>query len=540
MNNTTATRRVASVIAAVSLWAGLGSAVQAQVQLADDLIVIAGQNAQQQDRTGAPPSPGASHNRMGDPPGTGGSSIKPLPGLPARVAMRRDVLAAAADPIPRVSADGGTEVLDIPLRQAPAALPPGASLELPEIRDEGPSNGLTLESAIAALIDGSPALRTKFQEIPKATADVLTAGLRANPLVFASVDDVPYGEYSPARPGETGYGLTVIQPVDINQKRAYRVIAAERARSVTQAQYQDAVRTQIDELYTRYIDVVAAREAARYVDASVAGLREAREAVDRLVRMHELSALELRRIDIQIEVAELAREEAAIALDSAKRALALLLGWPPPDVHPFDIRATVSSALEGLPHPEEAIALAQESRPDLRAYHLGLARASAEVALATKERYPDVFVLYTPWGLTDNTPTGGQDASSWGLSGMASVPLFNRNQGNIRRAELSSHQARIELQQVRDRVEAEVRQAMQAVRTSAARVQRLEKTILPASQVVREQVLAQLKAGQIDALVYLQARRDYVDIVRQYRDALIQLRRDTLHVNTVVGMRLVP
>ncbi len=523
-----------------ALWAAFGQPACAQVQLADDLVILAGESARQNDRAGAPPAPGGSHSRLGQAPGAGESAIEPLPGLPTRIAMRRDVLSAAANPIPQVSQGTGVEVLDAPLRSGPAELPPGVSLDIPAIQDEGPSDGLTLDSAIASLLQGSRVLRAKSQEIPKATADVLTAGLRANPLVFASVDDVPYGQYSPARPGETGYGLTVIQPVDINHKRAYRVIAAERAKSVTQAQYQDAVRVQIDELYTRYIDVVAARETVRYVEASIAGLREARGAVDRLVRMHELSPLELDRVDIQIDVAELAHEEATIALDSAKRALALLLGWPAPDVHPYEIRASVTSALEVLPHPEEAVSLAQQNRPDLRAYYLGLARANAEVDLATKERYPDVFVLYTPWGLTDNTPTGGQDASSWGLSGMASVPLFNRNQGNIRRAEVSSHQARVEWQQVQDRVDAEVRQAMQAVRTSSAKVRRLETSILPASQKVREQVLAQLQAGQIDALTYLQARRDYVDIVRQYRDALIQLRRDTLHVNTVVGMRLVP
>lgn len=532
--------RGAGVLFLASLWVGFGQPACAQVQLADDLVILAGESARQNDRAGAPPAPGGSHSRLGSAPGAGEAAIEPLPGLPTRVAMRRDVLSAAANPIPQVSSNNGVEVLDAPLRSGPAELPPGVSLEVPAIQDEGPSDGLTLDSAIASLLQGSRVLRAKSQEIPKATADVLTAGLRANPLVFASVDDVPYGQYSPARPGETGYGLTVIQPVDINQKRAYRVIAAERAKSVTHAQYQDAVRVQIDELYTRYIDVVAARETVRYVEASIAGLREARSSIDRLVRMHEVSPLELNRLDIQIEVAELAHEEATIALDSAKRALALLLGWPSPDVHPYEIRAAVTSALGVLPHPEEAVSLAQANRPDLRAYYLGLARANAEVDLATKERYPDVFVLYTPWGLTDNTPTGGQDASSWGVSGMASVPLFNRNQGNIRRAEVSSHQARVEWQQVQDRVDAEVRQAMKAVRTSSAKVRRLENSILPASQKVREQVLAQLQAGQIDALTYLQARRDYVDIVRQYRDALIQLRRDTLHVNTVVGMRLVP
>ena len=48
-----------------------------------------------------------------------------------------------------------------------------------------------------------------------------------------------------------------------------------------------------------------------------------------------------------------------------------------------------------------------------------------------------------------------------------------------------------------------------------------------------------MRGGQVDSLAYLQAQREYVDVVRQFRDALIDLRRAALRVNTVVGVRLV-
>ena len=48
-----------------------------------------------------------------------------------------------------------------------------------------------------------------------------------------------------------------------------------------------------------------------------------------------------------------------------------------------------------------------------------------------------------------------------------------------------------------------------------------------------------MRGGQVDVLSYLQAQREYVDVVRQFRDSLIDLRRAALRINTVVGMRLV-
>src|SRR5262249_54055777 len=134
-------------------------------------------------------------------------------------------------------------------------------VELPGGEDEGPPDGLTLDAAIDRLVHANYDLLTKFQEIPKAQADILSAGLRLNPILFASADNVPYGNYSEQRPGAASYEVTVIQPIDANQKRKDRLRLACQARRVLEAQYQDAVRVQIDNLYAAFVDVLDARTA---------------------------------------------------------------------------------------------------------------------------------------------------------------------------------------------------------------------------------------------------------------------------------------
>ncbi len=513
----------------------------AQKQLADELIVIgAGQRAQQQqrDKASGALAPGAEHNRLGPSPGSGQSALRELRvGDSPRIAQRRDVLSAAANPIPS-AAFRQSETLGPPTQVSPTELPPGGPLDRPAVDEEGPADGMTLDAAIVMVAEQNLALRAKFQEIPKATADVLTAGLRGNPLVFGSVDDAPYGQYSPTKPGDVGYGVTIIQPVDINRKRAYRVIAAQRARDVLQAQYQDAVRLEIETLYVRYVDVLAARENLRYVDASLAGLADVRGAIEQLVRGQEVSTLDLDRILVQIDSADVARLDAIAGLEKAKQNLAALLMLPSPEVAPLEIRGSIQSDATALADVDQLLELAQMNRPDLRAYQLGVGRASAEVDLAVKERYPDVFVLYTPWGIKDNTASGGQNTSSWGVSGMASIPIFNRNQGNIRRAELNVGQTRMEWAHLSRQIESEVRQAYRDYQLAAEKVKRLDASILPRAKTIRDKTLTQLRGGQVDTLAYLQSQRDYVEVVRQYRDALVDLRRAALHVNTVVGVRL--
>ncbi len=112
-------------------------------------------------------------------------------------------------------------------------------------------------------------------------ADVLTASLRANPVVYADAQLVPYGRYSRAKSGgPTQYDVNVSHPVDYSGKRLARTEEARATLSVQEALYRDAVRVEIGNLYTAFVDVLAARETVRYARASRVGL-------DRLLRINE-------------------------------------------------------------------------------------------------------------------------------------------------------------------------------------------------------------------------------------------------------------
>src|SRR5262249_21209868 len=74
----------------------------------------------------------------------------------------------------------------------PEEAPPSIPLALPGGKEvEGPSNGLTLDAAIERLVHENLDLRAQFHEIPMAEADVVTAGLRANPILYADSQLIP-------------------------------------------------------------------------------------------------------------------------------------------------------------------------------------------------------------------------------------------------------------------------------------------------------------------------------------------------------------
>jgi cobalt-zinc-cadmium efflux system outer membrane protein len=532
-----------TVIGGLVLVMGLGlmeRRADAQAMLADDIIILSkGQREQEKART--------TSTHLGGTPGSGGSPFPTNPGsgepaLGERIGTpmrQRDVLSAASGGGRPPEPLGRTRITPFPRPSAPA-VPLFGPLDVPNVADEGPTNGLTLDQAIERLARANFGLQSKFQEIPKAQAEILAAGLRGNPLVFASADNVPYGNYSPQRPGDNSYSVVLIQPVDVNQKRKVRVLVAQQAARVLEAQYQDAVRLEIDNLYTAFVDVLDAREAVQFARTSLDGINTVLKTTQAQFQKQLVPESEVEGAAIRRDTADLGLEQAEVALRQAKRALGVLLDMPSAEADLMEVRGSIRDETVPPPPSEELARLALCVRPDIVSYRLGVRRAQADVRLQKAERFPDIFVLYTPYGFRNNMPEGQKSATSWSFGALVSLPILNRNQGNIHRAEHTVIQTQIELSGLERQVASEVERAYLEYSSTHSAVQRLERGILPRARHLRDRKFALYTQGQEDIVTYLNAQRDYNEVVRQYRDALIRHRRSMLRLNTSVGQRVLP
>lgn len=489
-------------------------------------------------------SPGAGANPLGTSPGAGEAVLEGRLGT----AGPRFIPEPYPQFLPEIDRENasasslGRASIGPPSRLSVTAASPYGSLALPRDADEeGPPGGLTLDQAIERLVRSNLDLYSKSFEIPQAEADILTAGLRANPVLYTDVQNVPYGNFSPNRPGgQTQYDINVTYPLDVSGKRRARTLVACRAKKVLEAQLQDAVRMELDNVYTEFVDVLATRET----------VREARKAVEELERQPASARVtpgragspvdEDQRLEVQSEAAEIALAEAEEQLLADRRALGSLLRMTPAEAELLEVRGSLHDMAPPPALGNALVRLALVSRPDLAAYRLGLGRAEADVALALANRYPDLFVLYQPYTFQDDTPLKRKSAHSWGLGVAVPLPLFNRNQGNIQRARLNVAQTQTELAALEDRVIMEVRQAERLYATTRSSVERIERSLLPKARQEHDRVNRLYLAGRADELAFLTAERDYDQVVRQYRDTLVRHRRSMLKLNTAAGHRILP
>ncbi len=518
--------------------------------------------ARAQDSAEATVSGGPTQGRLFETPNLGPMPGAPQPGLPTSpgslqpnpFALDPGIIGGSRRGLGRVDRPG-TRGFSRSNVQGPAALPqPLPGFEKPEtgggppagdvgdlIDDEGPADGLTLDAAIERLRAANLDVLAIKYELPQAQADVLTAGLRNNPLVYVDTQFIPYQPFGDRRPGgPTQYDVNITYPVDVSGKRRARVAVAVAAKKVLEAQFQDVARRQIGNLYRGFVDLQAARVGLLAIEGMVARQEAILERVRKGQGPKEPSRLEVDRLVLELAKSRAGMHDARDALTDAQEALGLLLALPEEDVSRLLPRGRLR-----LPHPEppsmeEAIAAAKQSRPDLASLRLGVRRADSEIRLARANRVDDVYFFYDPFTFQDNRPYRAQGAGSWGLGVTFPVPLFNRNQGNIAKARTNLAQTEAEVVALERRVAAEVRQAHREFAAARQALALVETSVVAPARDATARAVAGFLAGELDVADYLDQMEDDADSARLYRDAVLRYRRSMLDLNTAVGARLMP
>jgi outer membrane protein, heavy metal efflux system len=181
------------------------------------------------------PAPGAGGNPNGNAPSTG-QILGSKPGTTTPHGIPTTIFSPGSAAGPADQQMAITSPSPQPVTAASAPL--YGMLEIPAFEDDGPPDGLTLDRAIDITLERSLDLRSKFFEIPQAEADILQAGLRANPVLYFDGQLLQYaagsaGQFSRSRPGgPSQYDLNVSYPIDFSRKRQARTQVACRAKKV--------------------------------------------------------------------------------------------------------------------------------------------------------------------------------------------------------------------------------------------------------------------------------------------------------------------
>ncbi len=502
--------------------------------------------------TSVPPLPGSSNSLLGQAPGSGGGSFINLPGTGGLLGGRPGVSTPRGIPTSISSPGTGAGPADLqmpvsspqPAPISPTSAPFSGTLELaPE--DDGPPDAITLDRAIDITLERSLDLRAKYYEIPMARADILQASLRSNPVFYQDGQLLQYRgtstAFTRAAPGgPSQFDTNISYPLDISHKRQARTMVAARAERVLEAQYQDAVRQRIDDVYGAFVTALAARQTLRYATSSVKGLEDLTARNEDRFLKGDISQGDLNRIRIRLRNAKLGVVDSEAAYRKAKLDLGSLMNLKLNEIASLELRGTIQDLAPSPPPIGDLRKIAIAERPDVVSVRLGVNRAEADVRLSKANAFNDVYVLWQPYTFQDNSPYGLKSQYSWALGVTVPLPIYNRNQGGILRSKINVTQTQMELADLERQAQIDVEEAVQEYEVTRREVTELHDEVNPRALQVRDEVQRLYKEGARSVLDFLDAQLEYNQTVKQYLDTAVRHRRSMLSLNTVVGRRIMP
>ena len=330
-------------------------------------------------------------------------------------------------------------------------------------RAEGQSVKLTLQEAGQRFATCNLELIAERYNIDIAEAEVIQARLFENPVI--SLEQNVYnrlnGKYFDV--GKEGEAVIEIeQLIYIAGQRNKRVRVEKLNKEMAVYQFEEVLRTLRSELNSKFIEIYYTRKSLSVYDKEIDYLERLLEAMKEQNEKGNISLLEKSRIQALLLSLQQERNDALNRLIALQGDMRLLLGLEADETFEPVFDASVLKQMDTGAVSFAELAERLAGRPDMKMARTNIQVSRANVSLQKSLAFPEVSLK----GSYDRAGNFCDNYFAVGLS--ISVPVFNRNQGNIK-------SARIAVLQNTNREELARRQAETELFTSYARLEKAVK-----------------------------------------------------------------
>lgn len=282
--------------------------------------------------------------------------------------------------------------------------------------------------------------------------------------------------------------------------------AALKAARLGRVDAERLVRAQVKQAYVQVVVAKGAEDFTKEVQQTMTQTYD----VNKLRYPAVINEGDLARIEVQKLEADQAVDQAKLAVRQGQIGLGFLLGVrgvvPDFDVERTLLTFTIPASLQSASE-QSLLQTAMATRADLRAWTFTRESAEAALALAKRQRFPDValFANYTQFG---TGPDAVQPPTvTLGLS--FNLPVAYQQQGEIRRAEADIGGATVAREKALAQVVSDVTTAWAQYTAARDLVTRVD-TIRERAKKARDIVDLQYRGGTATLMDFLDAERQYI------------------------------
>jgi len=390
---------------------------------------------------------------------------------------------------------------------APESVPPGAASSAPAC--------MTLAELEAMALANNPAMARASARIDAARGNWVQVGLPPNPVAgYAGAEIGDEG-----RAGQQGAFLG--QEIIMGGKlRLNRAVASQEIAQMEQQAAAQRYRV-LSDVRISYYEVLIAQRTIDIANALRGIGNEAVKAVEGAVKAQETSRGDLLQARVETNTARIILANAQNQHIAAWRRLSLVVGAPNMVLKPL-----AGNPEEGLPEIQFEVALQRllMNSPELAANQAGVERARAALARARAEPIPNVDFTLT--GQHDNAT--GSDII--GVQIGIPIPVLNRNQGGIQRAEAEYMAAEAELRRTAYGLQQRLATVYQQYASTRQQAEVYQRDILPDARGSLDIATKGYRQGEFSYLTLLTAQRTYFQTNLSYLESLRVLRESSVTI----------
>jgi len=372
---------------------------------------------------------------------------------------------------------------------------------------------LTLAELEAIALERNPTLIQAAMQVEAARGTHLQVGLCPNPVIGYLGEEM--GMEGTA--GQQG-GFLEQEIVTAGKLRVRRNVAGH---AVQQAEHGlDAQRLRVlTDVRAGYYDVLITQRMVDINEELVRIEEENTKATEQLLEAKEASRVNVLQARVETEMAAMGLYEARNRHEASWRRLAALLGTP--EMEHSNLAGNPDESLPPLDWNETLARLLRTS-PELAHARAGVQRAQCEVASQCANRVPNMGVL---GGVRyDNSV---QDTVAT-LQVSLPLPVSDRNQGNIYRAQAGLIVAQKEVDRLELSLRNRLAEIFQEYQTSRYQFARYVSDVIPQARESLELVTAGYRQGELSYLELLTAQRTFANVNLQYLAALQTVRKQSV------------
>jgi len=370
------------------------------------------------------------------------------------------------------------------------------------------SGAWTLDQIETAALNGNPTLGQLQAKLEATRGRWVQAGLMPNALIG-------YNGQQVGSKGEAEQNGVLLQMefVRLKKLRLNRAIVAEEIGMVEQQLAAQELRVLTDARIGFY-DVLTAQRRVELNEELVEINKKAVQTAERLLNAKEVSRVDVLQARIEADQARILLENARQRYRAAWRGLSATIGQPQLEIQ------TLVGDLGGFREVyawDESLQRLLGASPEISVAALNIERARQAVARARVENAPNLTVQgIVQYDSAVNHNNGGIQATF-------PIPIWNRNQGNIRAAEREVSIAEQNLQRLELSLQARLAPVFERYAVARNQSERYAKEIIPNAQESLELAQAAYRAGELGYISLLTAQRTFSQTNLAYLDSLRDL-----------------